>query len=429
MKQGTLITRIVMILLFIMVCVYMAAYAWRSLDQREYTVPTYSHTVDDAAEVTGILVRQEVVISGGGGAAIVDLVPDQGERVAAGQVVAYLYQDEEALSRRQEVRQLQLEREQLLYSLQQESTGTDAARLDQNIVDAMMGLKTSAAYGDLTGLEDQVLTFKSLVIRQDWSTTGGAQDISAMVESLDAQIQALQSAAALDTTSIRVSQSGVFSGETDGYESLLTPESLETMTASQLTSLMAQDPSAPTGTVGKLITSSTWYFAAVVSQETAERLTQGRTVPVRFSRDWSGELDMTVEQVGEPENGQCLVVLSSSRNLAETSLLRKQTVELVFDSVTGIRVPKKAVRTELRTTTDPETEEEVTTSVTGVYVLTGAQAEFKPVEILVDDGDYYLVQASLPQVASDNQIKRAFRAGDQVIISVDELYDGKVISG
>ena len=32
MKQGTLITRIVMILLFIMVCVYMAAYAWRSLD-------------------------------------------------------------------------------------------------------------------------------------------------------------------------------------------------------------------------------------------------------------------------------------------------------------------------------------------------------------------------------------------------------------
>ena len=88
MKQGTLITRIVMILLFIMVCVYMAAYAWRSLDQREYTVPTYSHTVDDAAEVTGILVRQEVVISGGGGAAIVDLVPDQGERVAAGQVVA-----------------------------------------------------------------------------------------------------------------------------------------------------------------------------------------------------------------------------------------------------------------------------------------------------------------------------------------------------
>ena len=55
MKQGTLITRIVMILLFIMVCVYMAAYAWRSLDQREYTVPTYSHTVDDAAEAERLI--------------------------------------------------------------------------------------------------------------------------------------------------------------------------------------------------------------------------------------------------------------------------------------------------------------------------------------------------------------------------------------
>ena len=427
MKQGTLMTRIVMILLFLMVCAYLGTYIFRSLDQREYTVTTYTHTVDDAVEVTGLLVRQEEVVSGGGAAAIVDVVPDQGERVAAGGVVAYLYQDAAALSRRQEIRQLQLEQEQLKYALQQGDSGADAARLDQSILNAMTGLRTSAAYGDLTALEDQVLTFKSLVIRQGYTAQGGAGDISAMIEELEAQILTLQSAAALDTTPVRVNQSGTFSAGVDGYETLLTPESLENLTVSGLENLMGQNPEAPAGAVGTLITDSTWYFTAALPQEEAARLVEGRTVRVRFSRDWSGEVDMEVHRIGEPEDGQCLVVLSSSRYLAETSLLRRQTVQIIFDSVTGIRVPKLAVREGLRTSVDPETEEEITTQVTVVFVLTGAQAEEKEVEILEDDGDYYLVRAALPEVAGENQIKRAFRAGDEVIISSAELYDGKVI--
>ena len=127
---------------------------------------------------------------------------------------------------------------------------------------------------------------------------------------------------------------------------------------------------------------------------------------------------MQVERVDEPSGGVSLVVLSSTRSLADTSMLRKQTVDIIFDSVTGIRVPKKAVRTEV--TEDGE-------QVIGVYVLTAAQAEFKPVEILVDDGDYYLVEALLPDVPTDNQLKTALRAGDQVIVSSDTLYDGKVM--
>ena len=64
-----------------------------------------------------------------------------------------------------------------------------------------------------------------------------------------------------------------------------------------------------------------------------------------------------------------------------------------------------------------------------VYVLTAARAERKEIEILADDGDYYLVQAALPDVPTDNQLKTALRAGDQVIVSAEELYDGKVMTG
>ena len=426
MKHGTVITRIMIVLMFFMVCAYLLFSALRSLDDRTYTVTTYAHTVDDAVEATGLLIRAETVVTGQA-AAIVDVLPDQGEKVRAGAAVAYLYQDESALDRRRQLRTLTLEQEQLKYALQGQD-GTDAGRLDQSIVDAMVGLRTSAAYGDLTGLEEQSLSLKSLVIRHGYANDAGVDELSAAITALDGQIQALQSASALDTTTVYAPCSGTFSAMADGYESTLYPDMLETLTAAGLKQLMTQDPTAPTGAVGKLITSSKWYFAATVSPEVAERLVAGRSVRVRFSRDWSGEVSMKIERVDEAQDNACLVVLSSTRNLADTSMLRKQTVDIVFNSLEGIRVPKKAVRTENREVTDSETGETTTRQVIGVYVLTAAQAEFKAVEILADDGDYYLVQAVLPDVPTDNQLKTAFRAGDQVIVSSDELYDGKVMT-
>ena len=425
MKQGTVITRAMMILMFFMVCAYLIFSILRSLDDRTYTVTTYAHTVDDSVEATGLLIRAETVVTGQA-AAIVDVVPDQGEKVRTGAAIAYLYQDESALERRRQLRTLTLEQEQLKYALQGEE-GTDSSHLYQSIVDAMVGLRTSAAYGDLTSLEEQSLSFKSLVIRHGYSNDAGVEELTAAIASLDTQIQALQSAAALDTSTVYAPCSGTFSAMADGYESILYPDMIDTLTAADLKQLMSQDPAAPAGAVGKLITSSTWYFATAVSPEVAERLVVGRSVRVRFSRDWSGEVSMKVERVDEPQGDTCLVILSSTRNLADTSMLREQTVDLIFSSLSGIRVPKKAVRTEAVEVTDPETGETSIQQLIVVYVLTAAQAERKPIQILADDGDYYLVQAVLPDVPTDNQLKTAFRAGDQVIISSDELYDGKVM--
>ena len=129
---------------------------------------------------------------------------------------------------------------------------------------------------------------------------------------------------------------------------------------------------------------------------------------------------MTIERVGDPENGQCTVVLSSDKYLADTTLLRRQTVELVFDSITGVRVPKEAIRVEQRTVTDEETGEESQASVTGVYTLVGEQAEFKPVNILKQGDTFTLVEAA-------DSSKKALRPGDIVIVAAEDLYDGKVI--
>ncbi len=417
MKQGTIFTRIAMLIILLALVGYLAITAWRGLTDPFSTTLAYSYTEDDGAEVEGILVREEQVLPGQTG--IVDLRVDEGERVGVGQAVAYLYQSEEAVARQQTIRALTLEAEQLRAAMTLTDTG-DAARLDETIIRQTVELRSAAAQKDFTALEDQVLDLKSTVLQRAY-TYGqeGTGALQTRLTELRGEIDALRSQAERDTRAVTAPASGTFSALVDGYEGVVTPDSLADLTPDSLAQLLDQKMTEDSAALGKLITDPTWYFAALVPAETAQRLLPGHQVTLRFSRDFSGDLSATVESVGEGE-GQVVVILSSQDGLARTTLLRRQTVELIFDSRTGLRVPKQAVHLTEETVTDPDTGEEETRTVYGVYAVVGARAEFKPVEILEDSGEFYLVTP----VASD---KTALRAGDEIVVSARDLYDGKVV--
>jgi len=427
MKQGSLNARIIMLLLLGAILLTIGVSAWNSLREIYPTVLAYTYTVSDSMEATGFLVRQESVLTGQGGT--VELLPDEGEKVSRGETVALFYQSDDGLTQRQTLQQLLLEQEQLEYALAQAGGSSDSAQLSTRVADAIADLRGAASSGDLTGLESQTLELKSLIYKHSYTFNQEGDSTAALQASLDevnTQIQTLTAQASQSTSRVTASQSGVFSGLVDGYESLITPDMLDSITPSQLEQLARQTPTENTSAIGKLITNSTWYFACTLPEEDAERLVEGRTITVRFSRDWSGEVDMEVERLSDPENGKVLVVLSADKFLSDTTLLRRQTVELVFDTVSGIRLPKEALRVEQQTVTDPDTEEEKQVSVTGVYALVGQRAEFKEVTVLAEEDDYILVKAASTETPT--QEKKALRAGDKIIISSGELYDGKVIN-
>lgn len=422
MKQGTMINRIVMLSLLAAVVIYLVASVWTSLDSPFSTVLSYSYTVDEVLEATGFLVREEAVITGQ--SSIVDLVPSEGERVSRGGAVAYLYQSAAGLERKQAIRALELEREQLTYSLQQEDLGRDMAQLGSGVISSIVSLRASVASGDLTQLEEETRSLKSFVYKRDYTYGGGGDgaSIGAAIQSLDAQIQQLKSQASQDTTRISADRSGIFSGLVDGYETLLTPTEMDGYTPSVLDALAQQKPIAASGAIGKLITDSRWYFICPVTEAEAGLLAEGQSYTVRFSRDWSGQLPMTVERIGPPENGRIAIIFSTDRQLSDTTLLRRQTVEVLFDSTSGIRVPNSAIRVASQTVTDPETGEETTAQVTCVFALVGVQAELKPVTVLEQREDFCLVQP-----AEGTDPRSALRPGDEIIVAAADLHDGKVV--
>ncbi len=403
MKQGTVFTKTAMLVLLAGVLLYLGAYLWNSLTDSFSTTYAYSCTVDDGLELTGLLVREETVLAGRNG--IVDLIPDEGEKVGVGQTVARIYTTNEAVERKNQIAALELTAQQLSYAMSS-GDNDNAAKLDEDILADVIALRACASTKEFSTLDDQILDLKSTLLRREY-TYGDGGDLSSQLTQVSSEIKTLKSQSTQDTSTVTTSVSGIFSVLVDGYEGLLTPAALDDFTLPAVNSLLTQQVTGDATALGKLITSDTWYFLTTVDADAAARLQTGHTFPVTFSRDYSGELPMKVDRIGTAEDGQAVLVLSCDRGLSDTTLLRKQTVELILNRDAGIRVPKAA----LRVSSDGSA---------GVYVLTGAQAEYKAVTVLADGSDFYVVRS----VATD---KTALRDGDAIITTADGLYDGKVV--
>ena len=204
----------------------------------------------------------------------------------------------------------------------------------------------------------------------------------------------------------------------DGYETVLTPESLDTLTPSALSALTAD--SAVNSNVGKLITSDRWYYAAALPDDDAADLTEGQSVTLRFSKGAADDLPAEVWRVGESENGRTLVILSGREYLSELTLLRHQSASIILKTTEGIRVPQTALRVDTVTTTG-ENGEEITTRTTGVYTVVGRVARFKPVTVVYTGDGFSLVRA-----AAEKESLR-LRPGEEIILTAKELSDGAVV--
>ena len=421
MKQGKSLITFVMVILAAALAVYFGYYLFDTFNDPFTTTLAYSYTAYDSVEADGMVVREEQILPEQAG--IVDVTLAEGEKVGVGQTVALVYRDTQAQNDQAQLDALAMEIELLEYAAVESGDTGSAARLDEDILQSVVALRSSAALGDYTQLEEQVRAVKSNVLKRGYTYGDGltAADLTARIRELNSQYAQLNVQAASATTRVTAQQSGTFSALVDGYESVLTPTSALQLTPASLSALMAGEGAAQVGGgLGKLITSNRWYFAALVSAEAAARLGEGDTVTARFTGDFSQDVDMRVEQVGEAEGSQAVVVFSSDRYLEQVTLLRQQSVQIIFNSWSGLRIPKDALRMVTSTYEDTESGEIVESSRVGVYAIVGGRAEFKEVEIVTEGSDYYVVRSAVSGSA-------ALRAGDTIIVRAVGLYDGQLL--
>lgn len=422
MKNTNLSTKLMMVAVVLTVLVYFGAnLASYFLDPFSTTV-AYTYTSENAVTVSGYVVREEMEIDADGD--LIYFSRSEGERVSKGGSVALVYSSEQALRDANELRALEQQMEQLLYAQSLAGTIQSTVSLDKDVSAALSEFQTARAGGNLNAATDAAQAVRAAILRHSYAYTG-TDKLERAIATLQSEIDALTATVSGSTKTVRAPRSGLFSSLVDGYESVLTPERLATMTPEEYRNLDSEDADGAC----KLVYGTKWYFVTLMRANDAKNLAAGGRVLLRFQTGLDRDLTLTVERISEEDGGQCLVVLSSKEGLNLTTLLRHQNAQIIFEQYSGIRVPRSAVRIVWETVTDEDGNSvlnadgtEKQRQVYGVYCMWGSTARFKKVNILWQEDEYMIVES----VDADDPYRR-LRAGDQVITAAEELYDGKVI--
>lgn len=418
MKNSSFGTKCLLLAVTLGVLAYFGIQGLQYLGDPLTTTLAYNYQVEEGMDLSGYVVRREQVLADET-SGLLRLQRSEGEKVSAGGTVALVYADQASLDRQREIDELSGRIEQLQFA-QEASLGSEVSlKLDAQIMRSLLDYRAELAAGRLDNAEEHETELKSLVLKRDY-TYSDTEDLSGQIAELQSQLKELKAQAASSVRAVKAPVSGVYSAVVDGYETVLTPGLLADMTPSQLNAVQADE--TLTSQTGKLILGDSWYYAVTMSADQAKALRDsGGTMTLRFAKGVEQDQTVTLYAVGPEEQGRVVVTFRGAYNMTQVTLLRRQSAQLIWRTVAGIRVPNEALRA-ANTKVDQEGNRTTVESL-GVYCVVGMEARFKPVEVLYSGDGFVLVRST---AASDQESLR-LRPGDEIIISAKDLYDGKVV--
>ena len=418
MKNSSFGTKCLLLAVTLGVLAYFGIQGLQYLGDPLTTTLAYNYQVEEGMDLSGYVVRREQVLADET-SGLLRLQRSEGEKVGAGGTVALVYADQASLDRQREIDELSGRIEQLQFA-QEASLGSEVSlKLDAQIMRSLLDYRAELAAGRLDNAEEHETELKSLVLKRDY-TYSDTEVLSGQIAELQSQLKELKAQAASSVRAVKAPVSGVYSAVVDGYETVLTPGLLADMTPSQLNAVQADE--TLTSQTGKLILGDSWYYAVTMSADQAKALRDsGGTMTLRFAKGVEQDQTVTLYAVGPEEQGRVVVTFRGEYNMAQVTLLRRQSAQLIWRTVAGIRVPNEALRA-ANTKVDQEGNR-TTAEGLGVYCVVGMEARFKPVEVVYSGDGFVLVRST---AASDQESLR-LRPGDEIIISAKDLYDGKVV--
>ena len=418
MKNSSFATKCLLLAVTLGVLAYFGIQGLDYLSDPLTTTLAYNYQVEEGTDLSGYVVREERVLADDAGG-LLRLQRSEGERVSAGGTVALVYADQTSLDRQQEIDELTGRIDQLQFA-QEASVGSEVLlKLDAQIMRSLLAYRSELAAGRLDNAEEHETELRSLVLKRDY-TNSDSENLSGQIAELQGRLKELKAQAASSVRRVTAPVSGLYSAVVDGYETVLTPDALADMTPSQLNAVKADETVA--SQTGKLILGDCWYYAVTMSAEQTEALRDaGGSMTLRFAKGVEQDQTVTLYAVGPEEQGRVVVTFRGEYNLAQLTLLRRQSAQLIRRTVAGIRVPNEALRA-ASTKVDQEGNR-TTAEGLGVYCVVGMEARFKPVEVVYSGDGFVLVRSA---AASDQESLR-LRPGDEIIISAKDLYDGKVV--
>ena len=387
---------IVFIAMFVVMQVYRSVYSSYSTESAIY------YEDYDGIPITGLVIRDENIITADTSGVMSYTVPEGG-RVAKDGTVAQVYGSETAASAA--LRAEQLDEEIAALKVTQEYNDVSAADLDlldaqiQTSFLSMLEGEATGRHQHLTASADQLLS----LLNRKQIVTGKTADFQGRISALEAEKAALSDHTPVQ--SVSSPYAGYFVSGVDGYEGVLSTDMIENLTPADLDALQ---PAVQTqgNAVGKVVSDYEWYVAAKISFSDSLKLKEGTEMSLKTPLTTMPDLPVTVKKINKGTSGDDVAVVFSCKYMnGELAGIRNQPMTIVLHNYAGLRVSAKAIR--------------IVDGQKGVYVLSGTEAKFVPIEILYATSGY--------SVCTMSDSADGLRLYDEIIVKGKNLYNGKVL--
>lgn len=359
-------------------------------------------TENDSILTTGCFIREESLVPEADSESVEYLVKD-GSRIKKGEPLAVEYNNENALEINSQITELQDQVEILKTVKDNLNSLSDPQKLDQLIKMQILTLEDNLHRSNLSGVDDEAKELKELVLKRNL-TSQDSETVEAKITKLQDQINTLKKKAGKAKKTISSPYSGYFSEAIDGYEGILKASEIDNLTPSSLRKLLNQEPKIDEDSMGKIMDNFSWYFAAFVDTKDLNGLEEGDTLSLRFNQV-SNDVTVTVYRIVQDDAGNLIILQGNTVN-SELLSMRKQSVEMIRNTYTGIKIPKDAVR--------------MVNDKLGVYILSGSISRFKPITTIYEGDHYYLIKQGS---TNDTGVV----VGDNIIVKSKDIEDKKVV--
>ena len=209
--------------------------------------------------------------------------------------------------------------------------------------------------------------------------------------------------------------SGYFYSYVDGYEDYFTLDMLDAIESmSQVSALVSKGMNSDTSKAyGKLSESCEWKILVSVSSidqahfPDPEQSESESYYNVKFTENGNVNIPMLLEKKIEDKSSKgYLLVLSTDRLPDGFVFHRSQSIAIELSSVSGIYVPKTAVKREGNSL--------------GVYILKGYVVHYRKIEPIYETENYYLAD---PDISGE----RYLGTNDLLITGGSNLFDGRIL--
>lgn len=399
MKRGTLVRFV----LAAIAVVFLVHQLFSSFYKPITTESAVYYTSADGLKITGIIIRNELLVTTSKNG-VLHFITDDGERVSKNGVIANIYESEAASITLSQIDAVKNKIDDIKDIMSYNDL--QAANLDlinNRVDDAVDSLVLSSSMGNFDKITDECEELLSAINRRQ-AAMGDTTDFSSQLDALNAQHKSLEASLPSAKGKIKAKESGYFSSKVDGYENLLLTTDLSKITPEFLANLSKE--TVDSNVVGKIVSDYEWYIAAEVSLNDSLKYKEGDLLTVYTTVKSSKELPVNVKKINVSDKGDnAVIIFACSQMNSELASMRSGPMTVVSKQYSGLKVAKSALR--------------VVDSQRGVYVVSGMQVKFKPVEIIYSNDNF--------MICEKNDKDGALRLYDQVVVKGKNLYDGKIV--